>query len=148
MRYSNVKTWVQGIKFDSRLESKRFIILKNRESAGLIEDLKVQVSFNLCLPEEDKDTFPDEYKRWRNRKYFADFTYVRDGNIVVEDVKSSYTACDEIFREKKERMLSMGIYVKEVLPEHIPFLDLPTSLKYKQYQKYKRMRYKKQCRKK
>ena len=124
MRYNNVKTMAQGVKFDSRLEARRFVYLKNWENLGFLNNLRMQVKFDLHGDGQNKE--------WSNRKYIADFTYERNGALIIEDVKSSYTAQNETFRAKKQRLLSLGVYVKEILPIHIPFLDLPYSLQYKQ----------------
>ena len=58
-KYKNKKTTINGIKFDSKLEAKRFTELKLLEKSGLIEDLKLQPSFEL-IPTFKKKLF--EYK--------------------------------------------------------------------------------------
>ncbi len=131
-KYSNLKTMIQGMEFDSRLESRRFVFLSNWQRLGLIESLCMQVPFNLSLSEEETEDFPDEAERWKGRKYIADFTYERGGDVILEDVKSSWTAANAIFRAKKARLMHMGLYINEILPIHIPFLDLPVSMQYKQ----------------
>ena len=46
-KYGNKKVVVQGIKFDSKWESQRYLYLKSLERAGTIKDLELQVRFNL-----------------------------------------------------------------------------------------------------
>jgi hypothetical protein len=65
---------IDGIRFASKKEGKRYGELKLMERAGVITDLVLQPAFK--FPKLD---FPREYR--------ADFEYVKDGSIVVEDVK-------------------------------------------------------------
>ena len=46
-KYGANKVEVDGIKFDSQRESKRYIELKQLERAGIIKDLQLQVVFEL-----------------------------------------------------------------------------------------------------
>lgn len=77
------RTTVDGITFDSEKEAKRYIELKRMEEDGVISDLKLQPEYNL-LPKQ-----VDENGRCLERplSYRADFSYVRDGKTIVEDVK-------------------------------------------------------------
>ena len=88
--------------FDSKREGERYLFLRSEQLAGRISDLKTQVPFVL-LPRQGKV---------REVKYIADFTYYRDGKLVVEDSKGFRT---ETFRIKKKLMLYVhGIEVQEV----------------------------------
>jgi hypothetical protein len=94
-KYRNVKTIVDGIKFDSKKEAKRYNELKLLEKCGKISGLKTQEVFNF-VAEWD---FPDgvckflKYKSGRDVTYRADFVYHdHERNcLVVEDVKSKAT---------------------------------------------------------
>lgn len=46
-KYGNIKTVIDGIKFDSKRESERYLELKLLEKAGEISDLKLQPRFIL-----------------------------------------------------------------------------------------------------
>ena len=46
-KYHNEKAEVDGIKFDSRKEARRFCRLKLAMELGVIEDLRLQVDFTL-----------------------------------------------------------------------------------------------------
>ena len=89
--------------FDSKREAERYLFLRSEQLAGRISDLKCQVSFTL-LPPKGKE---------RAVKYIADFTYIRDGKLVVEDVKSKATKTPE-YIIKRKLMLWHGYEVQEV----------------------------------
>jgi len=127
-KYNNIKCYLNGLKFDSRLERRRYIYLINWQYSGTIHDLTMQTCFKLSGNDD---------KSWAKRKYYADFTYTYKGKLVIEDVKSSYTAANPTFRAKKERMKELGFYVKEVYKDYIPFLEVPDTiqLKYKLFQR-------------
>ena len=97
-KYGNKKT--DG--YDSGKEASRAATLKLWEKIGAIFDLKEQVEF-LLIPKQ---------KGERACKYRADFTYIRDGKLVVEDVKGTKTA---MYRLKRKLMLWVhGIRIEEV----------------------------------
>lgn len=85
-KYHNCPTVVQGIRFDSRKEARRYQELMALLRAGQIRELKLQPQFTL----QEAYTTP-EGKRVRAIRYVADFSYERDGTLVVEDVKSRAT---------------------------------------------------------
>lgn len=101
-KYHAKKTVVGGKKFDSKKEAERFVELTLMEKAKVIQDLKTQVAFPLIAK-----------SKWgREIKYVADFTYYEDGILVVEDVKSSITKKNPVYRLKK-RMFNER-YQKEI----------------------------------
>src|SRR6185295_14364812 len=77
-KYKNVKTEVDGIKFDSKKEAKRWQELKLLEAAGEITDLKRQVKYPLTATNNRSDG-----KTERECSYMADFVYWRSGRVVV-----------------------------------------------------------------
>lgn len=85
-KYHAKKTVVDGIEFDSAKEAKRYTRLRDMEDAGEIQDLRLQVPFEL-LP-----SFECDGVKYRGMKYIADFVYYRDGERVVEDCKGMKTA--------------------------------------------------------
>lgn len=102
-KYRNVKTVVNSITFDSKKEAKRWGELKFMEKVGLITELKRQVRYKLQVGTE-KIAF-----------YVCDFSYRRDGVLVVEDVKSEFTKKLAAYRYKKKLMLALhAINIREV----------------------------------
>lgn len=108
-KYRNKKVTVGGITFDSQKEEQHWQDLKFEEKAGAIKDLKRQVSFVLA---------PAVIIKGRKKpalRYFADFTYVRDGVLVVEDTKSDITRQTNAYRIKLHLMKSVhNIDIQEV----------------------------------
>ena len=80
-KYRAVKTVVDQIRFDSKKEAERYKQLKLLLKAQVIENLKLQVTFEL----------------YAGIKYKADFTYIENGKPVVEDVKGYRT---DVYRMK------------------------------------------------
>lgn len=109
-KYRNTKCEHQGIKFDSEKERSHWFFLIQQQAAGLIRDLQLQVPFVLT---ERKQR--DDGKWERASKYVADFTYLRDGKLVVEDVKSEITRKNRTYIQKRKLMLvKHDITVKEI----------------------------------
>ena len=101
----NVRTRVDGITFDSLDEAARYGDLKIEEKAGLIVDLHVHKSFRLVV------------NGIHICDYESDFTYQREGTLVVEDVKSPGTIT-YAYRIKKKLMLAIhGIQIQEVFQD-------------------------------
>lgn len=46
-KYKNIKVMVDGIKFDSKAEARRYAELKLMEDTGHIKELKLQPKFEL-----------------------------------------------------------------------------------------------------
>jgi hypothetical protein len=109
-KYRNTKCEHDGIKFDSQRERSHWFHLIQQQAAGLISDLKLQVKFELTKRNQRDDG------TWeRASTYIADFTYVRDGKLVVEDVKSEITRKNGKYIQKRKDMLEKyGITVKEI----------------------------------
>lgn len=110
MKYHNRKTVVDGIVFDSRREARRYGELKLLERIGRITELRLQVPFELVPVQRAIST--SVYKRGAKAgqlkpgtviesavKYVADFTYIEDGKLIVEDTKGAKTK-DYIIKRK------------------------------------------------
>lgn len=95
-KYNNKNVIYDNIKFDSTKEGKRYLVLKQAERDGIISDLELQVKFELIPP------IKEEYIKHLKTKdkvitrtlqlpitYICDFRYIKDSNIVIEDVKAS-----------------------------------------------------------
>lgn len=71
------------MKFDSRKEYLRYIQLCEMERAGLISELSCQESLVI----QEGFLHPVSKKKIRPILYKADFSYIRDGKKIIEDVK-------------------------------------------------------------
>jgi hypothetical protein len=98
LKYKNIKVVIDGIKFDSKKEARRYSDLKLLERAGEISELELQPEFYFFI---DGKPLKHKEKGARRIKYIADFRYTKEGETIVEDVKSPATAKDSLFRLKK-----------------------------------------------
>lgn len=110
-KYNNTKVEYDGIKFDSKKEMQRYIVLKEAERIGVISNLELQVKYELipAVKEEYVEHLKTKDKiKTRTLQlpitYTADFVYIKDGNKVVEDVKASpnMAAIDKSFILKEK----------------------------------------------
>lgn len=119
-KYGAKSTVVDGVRFDSAREARRFQQLKILERAGAIRDLQRQVEFELIPAQyEPPKTLKNGRKvrgRCIERKtiYKADFAYIQSdtGEYIVEDAKGFRT---DVYRIKKKLLLyKYGIQIREV----------------------------------
>lgn len=107
-KYGNQNVFLNGRKFDSKREAGRYAELQLMQRAGMITDLKTQVSYLLIPAQYDENHRCIE----RSCRYVADFVYRQNGELVVEDAKGLKT---DVYRIKKKLMLQVyGIKIKEV----------------------------------
>lgn len=97
--------------FDSQSEADRYMELLVMQKAGIIKDLECHPHYDL-IPSQKVPG----HQSFRAHGYTADFRYSRDGEQIVEDVKSVRTReeRDYIINRKLMWMLK-GIYVHEVI---------------------------------
>ena len=100
-KYGNTKVVIDGIKFDSGKEGRRYLELKEMQRVGIIDNLGLQPCFLL------QDKFMFQGKTIRKIEYFADFIYTLDGRIIIEDVKPSKKYQTDIYRLKKKLLFKM-----------------------------------------
>lgn len=107
-KYGAQKTTVDGIRFDSRREAKRYGELQNLQRAGVISDLDLQVR----IPLEGRRG-PLRGKSGRALVYVADFVYtdVATGQRVIEDAKGKKT---RDYLLKKAILAAQGVEIVEV----------------------------------
>jgi len=99
-KYGNRKTKVDDIVFDSNKEATRYFELRVLKMNGEISNLELQQRFELLPP------FRRDGEAHRKIEYIADFTYTdKDGNKIVEDVKSPITRINPVYRLKKKLLL-------------------------------------------
>ena len=108
-KHRNKRTEIGGAKFDSKAEAARWVQLRRMEEAGLIRDLRRQVSFELA---------PAVKIQGRRRmspplRYFADFVYQQDDKEIIEDVKGQEKVT-EGYRIKRHLMAVLGYHIVEV----------------------------------
>ena len=96
-KYKNKKTMVDGIKFDSEMESHYYIYLKQLKEIGEVVDFVLQPTYLL------QEGFDLNGKRIRPITYKADFKVIyKDGHEEVIDVKGTLT---EEFKIKRKMLL-------------------------------------------
>lgn len=96
-KYGNTPVEIDGKRFDSKKESMRYLVLSDMERRGEITKLALQ------------PRFPVEIEGSKICTYVADFQYLRDGELVVEDVKGMKT---QVYKLKKKMV--EAIYPFEV----------------------------------
>lgn len=116
-KFHSVPTEVKNIRFGSKLEARRYLVLMGMEQNGEIRGLRMQQDFTL---QEAYTT--TEGKRVRAIRYRADFTYEKRTDIngtsywtpVVEDTKCKATKTAEYQMKKKMLQDRTGIEILEV----------------------------------
>lgn len=103
LKYRNVPTRIDGIRFPSKREARRYQALKLMEKAGAIRDLKLQVRYPLTVNGIKVGT------------YVADFDYIEGEKRVTEDVKAKPTMTPA-YKLKRRLMYAIhGVVIKEVV---------------------------------
>lgn len=123
-KYHNEPTTVNGIKFDSKKEARRYEELMVMLHAGEIKNLRLQAQYTL-----QESFITPEGTRIRAIKYVADFAYDRRNKPnrnqpdlnepvcwthVVEDVKSRATKTPQYEMKKKLMYEKFRIEIREV----------------------------------
>ena len=114
-KYYNLKAKTSdGIVFDSRRESRRWIQLRLLERAGKISNLKRQVKYVLIPSQYEKSEAKKRKLLERECSYVADFVYWDNekNELVVEDTKGVRTK-DYIIK-RKLMLKEYGIKITEV----------------------------------
>ena len=120
-KYHNSKVIFDGQSFDSHKEMRRYHELKLMESAGMIHGLERQKKFVLIPAQREPDTIGKRGGKKKGKviehevSYYADFCYFdKDGNMVVEDVKSPATVTKDYILKRKMMLYFHGIRIIEV----------------------------------
>jgi len=99
-KYRNIRVEMDGIKFQSKREAKRYGELKMLQKAGLITNLTLQKKFDLIVQDV------------KIGAYISDFAYLENGHLVIEDAKGLKLP---VYNLKKRLMKAIyGIEIKEV----------------------------------
>lgn len=113
-RYPHKITYVDGIKFHSQDEARRYkeLLLIAKSDPKRVQNLILQPRFLL------HPSFIQQGDKYQKSEYIADFMYSDEkGRTIVEDVKSSHTKNDKAYRLKMKLMLfiNAGIHFKEII---------------------------------
>lgn len=94
-KFHAIPTTVDGIRFASKAEARRYSELRLLELAGEISELRPHPSYTLAPKVKvGGETI-------RSIRYTADFAYVERGVTVVEDVKSRPTSVTAAYRLRR-----------------------------------------------
>lgn len=105
-KYHAVRGEIDGLKFDSQAEGRRYLMLRDRLRRGEIRDL---------------EPHPPAYRLEVNgvlvSRYTPDFRYVvvATGETVVEDMKSNPTRTRDYVMRRKLMKALHGIEIAEVM---------------------------------
>lgn len=121
-KYNNKKVVYQGISFDSKKEMERYMYLLDAQMNGVITDLQTQVKFELipAVREEYIEHLKTKDKvKTRTLQlaitYTCDFSYKKDGELVIEDVKASPKMLPKEYILKKKLLFAIHrISIKEI----------------------------------
>lgn len=117
-KFNAKKTYVDGIKFDSKAEAKYYLLLKWLKQAEQIKDFKLQPRFLL------QEAFKKDGKTFRKIEYVADFeVHNLDGSIEIIDIKGVATESFKIKRKLYERRYDTPLKVL-VYDESFGFIEL------------------------
>jgi hypothetical protein len=99
-KWRNIPVEIDGIRFASKKEGRRYLQLKQLERAKEISHLRLQVPYVL------------EIDGVRICKYVADFVYKENGETIVEDVKGRRTR--EYLLKRRLMLALKKITIREV----------------------------------
>lgn len=95
-------TVIDGIRFASTAEARRYAELRLLERAGEITHLKCQPKWKFVIDGRPVLIRSDGYPNGRQAGYRADFSYFdRDGHMIVEDVKGGKATVSEAYRLRR-----------------------------------------------
>ena len=101
-KYRNVPVTLDGHRFASKAEARRYSELKLLSTAGIITELALQPRYPLVIEGQ------------RIATYVGDFRYRRDGRTIVEDVKSPASRTP-VYRLKAKLLFALhGIAIVEI----------------------------------
>ena len=108
-KYKNTKVVYKDMKFDSKKEYLRYLVLEDMQRKGEISGLQTQVPFVLVPP------FQLNNIKYKGIRYIADFVYKKDGKVIVEDVKPSANFQTDTYKIKKKLMAYIHkLQIKEI----------------------------------
>lgn len=110
VKYRNEPTFLDGVRFASKREAKRYAELKLLERATFITRLELQPKFKLGTDDAPILIRSSRYPRGRRAVYLADFRYRNhEGDTVIEDVKGIDNPLSRLKRAIVEAQYSVVI---------------------------------------
>jgi hypothetical protein len=111
-KYNARKVTIDGIKFDSMLESNYYLYLKEEKEKGNIKDFELQPKFEL------QEAFVRDGEKIRKIEYKADFKVIyNDDTSEIVDIKGMMTPVfklkEKMFLKKFDHKLKLLNYVKK-----------------------------------
>ena len=100
---------VDGVRFASKREAKRYRELKLLEAGGFITELELQPKFKLGADDAPILIRSAGYPNGRRAVYLADFRYRHEGETVIEDVKGIDTPLSRLKRAVVEAQYRVQI---------------------------------------
>jgi hypothetical protein len=98
-KYGNVKIEIDGIIFHSKGEANRYLELKHLMRGGVISRLELQPKFTIAI------------NGYKICDYIADFSYIENGDRIVEDFKGHRT---DVYKLKKKLVKALyGVDIRE-----------------------------------
>ena len=107
-KFKNVKTEIDGLQFGSKAEAKRYRVLAVYQQCNIISGLKTQVKYEL-IPKQRREDGSLE----RACSYLADFEYIEEGKLIIEDVKGGKSTPEFIIK-RKLMLEKHGITIREI----------------------------------
>lgn len=109
--WRNVKCQVDGIKFDSKAEARRYTELDLLQKAGEIKELRLQPRFALACG-ATPIRIRNKHGHPRRTFYFADFEYrTKQGELIIEDVKGYDTQLSRLKRAIVEAQYGIRVCI-------------------------------------
>lgn len=111
-KYHAKPTVIDGVRFASQKEARRYQELKILERAGKIQDLRLQPEYPLHVVKIYRNGWPIEIATVA--KYIGDFEYTdcQTGEIITEDVKGMRTS---VYALKRKLVAAIhGITIAEI----------------------------------
>ena len=104
-KYHAVPTEIDGIRFASKAEARRYQELSLLESGGAIRELELQPAYDLIVNGVKVGRYVGDFRYWDNERNVA----------VVEDVKGGNATKTPVYRLKRKLVQAIhGITISEV----------------------------------
>lgn len=110
-KYRAKRVEINGERFDSKKEARRWGELQLLQRAGKIRNLERQKAFPIVINGSPVKIRSAGYPNGRAMKYLADFVYFEDNKRVVEDSKGQDTPVSKIKRALVEAIYGVEIKV-------------------------------------
>lgn len=106
-KYKAQRTTINGHTFDSKAEARRYAELWLMNDKGLIQNLELQPSFVLAPSVK----YEGSSRAKPALRYVADFSYIENDKLIVEDVKGMETQAFKIKRHLMKHVYKVDVRV-------------------------------------